>query len=308
MQVRLSGEDYAGYWFTLDGAKTWQRQITGYGGGIKVGVPGVIRYGPRDLWFFVPAFLGDNNNNIQSSFIQLSGDNGQTLSTITAGDIVTDIFFPQGMTEATFNSEVNSIATNAVGVRLHNATLDLLIATRSKVLRDETVTPKLYRMTGATGSTQYVTTFAGIAGDHSRFVGLVMLVCQNVPVLVCVPDDETQAKVLFVGDEDGVSWVQRAMPWPAHSTGTPTALNRDTIVCTVYNPENGYYELYQTADLGQSWQFRAVVRTDAPPPDESVATLLRFGVLSILRQQGKPAPSFPGQPWVGDDRFSPPGD
>lgn len=302
-----AGEAYGAYLYTLDGAENWALKQTGFGGGIEVGVPKIVRVGPRDLWGPVPAFLGDNNNDSQLSYLLLSDDNAQSLGVASGGDYIGDIFKPAGYTDAQFNAELAAAINGTLAVRLHNTDRDLLITVQSRIHADTTVTPRIYRAPIDTGTPIFVMELASIPGNHTTTVGVVLLVNQDVPVLVAAPDDPAESKSMFVGDGDGASWTRRSLPWPAHSTGTPAAFNRDTVVCTAHNPENGHYELYQTEDLGQSWQYRATVRTDAPPPDENTATLLRFGRLSILRQRGRPANSFPGQPWVGDNRITPPG-
>lgn len=305
-----NGDIYASYIYTLDGADTWQSRITGYGSGYEVGVPHVGRTGPESLFMFVPAYKGGDADNTdpQLSYVQMSHDNGQSWSATTSGDLLSDITDAGTSDDAEFNGELAGMSSALRAASLHNDSRDILLLTRSPILGNTSNETRVYRADRDTGETVFVMQIAdGFDGFTSGASNSELRVVQDVPFFSIAPPDWSSNRILVVGNTDGTSWAQRTMPWPSYATGLPTTFNERIIVCPAYNPENGHYELYQTEDLGQSWQFRATIRTDAPPPDEDTATLLRFGVLSILRQRGRPANSFPGQPWVGDDRITPPG-
>lgn len=294
----IDGEAYGLYHFTLDGANSWTTQSTGYGGGYAVGTPKMIRYGPRLIWGFVPTYKNDFNNDPRLSYIWMSEDNGQGFTLPGTGDLVSDVNDDDD--DAVFNIGIEQLRNSLTGVRLNTG--DLLMVAQSQVLRDTSMSPMVYRA-GADGEPWYVATLVFM--DDSQ-AGPIALLSQGKPVIIIHPNDPLDVPYFFVGSEDGTSWTERTMPWPSYRTGTAAAIDQDTVVCTTYNPDTGHYELHQTTDLGQNWEYRATVRTDAPAPPDGTPLMERFGVLAILRQNGRPANSFPGQPWVGDNQITPP--
>ncbi len=290
------GEYRAAVLYTLDGAGTWDQQVTSYGNGIEVYAPSTQRLGPRTLWAYVPVPLNDANSDRHLSYVMYTEDNWASASTISAGGLETDLL--DSPSEGEFNDGISTLASSIESVRLNTG--EVIYACVSPVLRETTRDVKVYKAGAPNGEPQWTHNLS--QGYENS--GVHALLSQGVPVLEVLPDPAENA-VFYIGNEDATSWTARATSWLSKYVGIAGAIDRDTIVVTIYNPDTGHYELHQTKDLGQTWTFRATVRTDAPASDD-LTGLERFGVLSILRQNKRPANSFPGQPWIGDNRITPP--
>lgn len=130
-------------------------------------------------------------------------------------------------------------------------------------------------------------------------------------------DQAATAPHLLASTLDGVTWTYTLMPMAGYLTGFVMAINATTLVCPMFD---GQYSLYQSVDLGVTWTRRATIRSNTysivsgtvgaggsitiPAPTTAQSILPRFSSLSYLRREDSPAPTFPGAPWVGNERIA----
>lgn len=292
-------EGVANIRFTNDGGENWltasfalnDSQAGGYWAA-------QARLGPQVVWAIVTEFntaFPDAGN-----FAILSEDNGLNWVANALGDIETD---GNAMTEAQY--AISAIRLTDAQA-LYTAVFDS--------------TWYVYRASSLHGAPSRVLQ-EDLGSDH-RWSGpncpAYLLMSQGVPVFILHRHFVTDSPIVYVGDAIGSVWDGRAMPWPSHDVGYVQEYDEQTLMVTVFDRSTLHYELYETADLGASWQRRGTVRTDAEGPEIPVtdsdtyvgngaaAVLQDFHSVTMLYREGRPAPTFPGQPWIGDDRITPP--
>lgn len=107
---------------------------------------------------------------------------------------------------------------------------------------------------------------------------------------------------------DGVSLTFIAnSPFMASRVGKPLAVSATQLLCPMYDGERS---LFESTDLGATWTKRARISplSTVPSPPSTLAPSIPqdFGVITFLRNDGRPANTSPGAPWVGDDRIAAP--
>ena len=98
------------------------------------------------------------------------------------------------------------------------------------------------------------------------------------------------------------------MPWPACYTGNVMWFGANKLAVPVYD---GTYGLYTSTNAGQSWTRTATISPDTTPPPVYTgfgqnSTMKNFGELNWLRTNGNAVSATPYQPWLSDDRITPP--
>jgi len=118
-------------------------------------------------------------------------------------------------------------------------------------------------------------------------------------------------------DLSGIDFV--SLPRPPHHTGRARALDRETIQCPMWWPEQGDfragYWIMVSKDFGQTWEHFRLIKAEPiePPPimDQFMANqaneyLHTFSDAFLPRRNGIPSPTFPGYEWMGDSRVAAP--
>lgn len=106
---------------------------------------------------------------------------------------------------------------------------------------------------------------------------------------------------------DGITFFNAfTMPTSTAMTGRITALSPEVLVCPMYGAG---WRLYETRDLGASWNFRALIYegADVPVPLLDGWEMQSFNsVVAVRTERGDPAPFNPAAPWTHDARLAPP--
>ena len=305
-----STDDYAAvYFYTLDGGSSWGQADSGYGSAAEVGMGTMRRVGPRNLIKFIPTYANTRNGNTRGmSYFGVSEDNGVNWSFPGGNDLLTEIEATTGsLSSQAYNDLLARVAERMNMIRL--VTGDTMMCAWWDDPEGDNEDIRVYRAPGAGAAFSRVATIPDSQVLPATSQELNADLCQGVPLIQPFVRDDEASALLFVGNENATAWTQRTLPWTARHVGYVKAINRERIVLPAFNTATGHHELFESADLGQNWEYRATIRTDTivpTPRDQTVTVLPRFGILSILRQNGRAAPTFPGQPWVGDYRITPP--
>lgn len=99
------------------------------------------------------------------------------------------------------------------------------------------------------------------------------------------------------------------LPWPSGYTGLVTPYSESCLVVTVYeiHNEKPCISLYKSIDIGHTW--KRVCTVDGNPlsaPNTTDFRLPSYPNLVSLSFDGRSAATYPGSPWVGDERITPP--
>lgn len=112
----------------------------------------------------------------------------------------------------------------------------------------------------------------------------------------------TPPKIGFT--DNGFEPLFYTMPFIAAYTGVPMALDRNTIVCAMFD---GEYSLYQSRNRGQTWTKRATINPSAiPPPVDSgiFSEMDPYTAIAWLRENGRAVNTTPAIPWFSDERIA----
>lgn len=283
--------------YSVDGGHSWR--LTSFLVDMEnVGyvAPGTIRFGPRFVWILFTAF--DERREVDGhrnySFVVYTTDNGDTWQQGDGGELISDIG-----THVDNGHYLVAVTRGMGAVRLDDGSY--LVATRAAVYGDGHEV-RVYKSTPTSSFTLVDTfrlddEFIDPINDYTVYNGDMFMV-QGVPVYTAINGNNRRV-AMFVAESNGTTWEERPLPGDVYNR--PHPIDRDTIVVESYTGTD--YVLYESTDLGETWEHRAVLIEDAPDPTGGP------NLLTWVWGVGTPAdpgPTFPGQPWIGDARIIPP--
>jgi hypothetical protein len=307
-----------GYLFTKDKGLTWQQTALSFGQGFFHGLPAMHRLTPATSMMILPTYVVDGASEQWaeqqdprlSTLVRLD-DYGDTFSEIGGGELV-------GMLQLSVSDPVTA-SHDQVNDRIQAWVRDTYVLPLADGGVLYLAEARYYdgRYAGGPEADSGMWVFRGGQDTEPVFIGKIAIPgvptsyayaiqFGGKPVGFAVPESSTDPVQLIVGATDGSSWTYKPMPYPRHSTGGLLAIDEHTLVCPMYDAERQAYVLKQTRDLGDTWTHRATITKDAPPPEPGDSFLARFGTLTYMRRDGFAAPTFPGAPWMGDDRLTTP--
>lgn len=309
---------YSAYMYYKGDTKSWHQGATLTHPGFDCGAM-ISRVGPTKLVSFTavmrmePEDKDDDGNLIKANpgeapwpFISVSNDNGATWAFVQMDSAFED--FADETRAVSFNAAMSRIAgefycapkdpntTVCVSEFLKHTEYD-----EKGFEQDPIWEYRVYHLTGS--SLAKVTTLdrsrvrpdRGFIGSEVQSINRKVLIFDWVPFDI---DPAFNEHIVCISHDWGATWTYRAKPWPKHHCGFLTWLDEDTLLCCVYD---GEHSLYETKDLGVTWEKRATIRTEGDTPSTFAAYLRDFSILRQLRdERGEAAPVTPGAEWVTD--------
>lgn len=265
----------------------------------------MFRVGPTSLLAFNPSTLVEeyttNEAVYRRSRMVLSRDNGASWSLLPPGEIISRIEQPGGSFHTfAFNQELSNFAWNMQILALSDGSWLVAGVTRlystGPDINGRGRTLNLFRVTEAT-STLLLSVPTTADEEVTGFV------LGDEPVLqLRFGPSNTGTLLRFSPDLEDVSIFH--LPWEARCTGAVIPLSPIKMVVPAYDGEA--YRLFLSRDGGASWVPGGIIDRDAPPPTTTERVMRRYTRVELVRRNGRAAPTFPGQPWVGDGRIPPP--
>lgn len=264
----------------------------------------ICRVGALKLLALVPVepsidVVGDPSH-FHLSRLALSEDNGVSWSLLPPGD-VTDAMVPtDGATGAAFANELRAFAAGLTIVPLVDGSWALTAVTR------------LYAAGGTIAERAYELLVFHIteAGSALLWQSPTTAVPETVAFLLA---DQLMIQIYFTGDtgtlvrfSPDLSTADTVdIPWLPANHGAMQPLSPTELVIPAF--ADGKYSLFVSGDKGATWGAAGTIDSKAPSPSLSDPVLQRYTMLAITRRAGAlPAHTFPGAPWVGDGRKTPP--
>lgn len=139
---------------------------------------------------------------------------------------------------------------------------------------------------------------------------------QGWPFMQTAVEATNTAHLVFVHPTGGSIHIIM-MPAPAHWVGFARALDEDTLQCVIYRIKDddfaaGYY-IHISKDFGETWTpYRRVELDETEPSVIFISSfqwnfsLLAYRKAILPKVDGRPTYTYPGAPWIGDDRVTPP--
>ena len=113
---------------------------------------------------------------------------------------------------------------------------------------------------------------------------------------------ETGTLLRFAPDLSDVAVLD--LPWVRSRHGTVLPLSPTELMVPAY--DGAAYRLFLSGNGGATWTPGGIIDRKAPPPTTTERVMRRYSRVELVRRNGRAAPTFPGQPWVGDSRIPPP--
>lgn len=318
----LTSTESAGYYTGFQvGGDTWTVPLLAISTGGLIPFtrrPTIHRISTRELVGFVPGFQSILSGP-RGSRLVYSDDNGKTFGTVYAGSslfterIGYNPSDPQGWSS---DSHVFEIRDRFLCASLPDGRLIAVVGEGAYTASKAGRSLRIYELGSGTTTTMlkdgsdlgesgtFSTVFKHGGHHHGR------------PFLQFVREESSIHYLAFVKvNGDGID--VQAMPQPSHWTGRARALDEKTIQCPMYfqaadQDPAGYY-ICTSDDFGVSWKkIRLIKEDDAAPPVIDLGglkvnhTLQAFNDAFLPRRYGAPALTYPGAPWVGSYRQTPP--
>lgn len=267
----------------------------------------ITRLNPTTLIAFTGVYARKERELPPQCFTSVSEDNGLTwqfVSFVPVFDIDENAVQPESYNLA-ISEVVDSFSAQAV-----NPTTSVCIAQFRKIAPDFTSYSYQYRVFRfqKIGSSwnftqvselndEFIALDEGFLFDDSASPNVQGAIFQWRP-----HHDSLVHHKLFISTNAGLTWTIRTLPWEARKTGVVVWIDEKTMVCPVHDGVD--YVVYESLNLGATWEKRATLWGGLPPP--TGGTILRqFGIVRRFRDRlGRPVAATPGAPWITDSSES----
>jgi len=269
--------------------------------------PNVKRLGPTTLFSVTGVYPTDTQPTVPLPFFSISYNNGATWTFIAANALFSDLYITS---VGQWGNSVYEFVSSMICLPV-SPTKALMIARFTTGLNVKEY--RQYEITnissGVTPTITHVSTFAKPAYDPmlGSFSSDETLAGTGVVVMKWVPADkpvggdyfDTNNKLVYSKDR-GATWLARDFPFPSPRIGYPAWLDKQSLLCPMYDTTTGEHAIYETKDLGLHWDKRGVISKHGMVPSGNYDNeLFVFDALNHVRwNRDKPADVTAGAPWI----------
>lgn len=264
----------------------------------------VFRVEPTSLLVFNPSIPVDETSTSEEVYrrsrMVLSRDNGASWTILPSGELISRMEPPSSSGLFLFGQELVRFAWNMWVLALSDGSWLVAGVTRlysmGADINGRGRTLSLFRVTETTSSLLLsVPTTA-----DEEVAGFVL---GDEPVLQLRFGPSATGTILrFSPDLAEVAVLD--LPWVGSHHGAVLPLSPTEMMVPAYDGEA--YRLFLSRDGGETWVPGGIIDREAPPPTTTERVMRRYSRVELVRRNGRAAPTFPGQPWVGDSRITPP--
>lgn len=332
----------AWYVFSNDRGKSWSRLTVGLGPGYRLGYPTSHPVRPGVIQSIIPVHTSGNEwwrtppmteqTNPALSLVVTISDGMTSVEQGRGGDL-TEAFSTAfvGPGVHGFNDLLGYWANTLSCTPLDTGDILWLANEQiyTAVLSGDSITTtnrRLFAFRGPVGGpfnqigTLELPGVDYVAGYSIVVGGTVLVLLASARV-----SDATPPWLIELTPDGGTEVRRTELPWPRGFVGKMQPIDENTIVVNVYDKVADEYivmrsERTEEVPFAAEWVKHATIRR--PPEDPTNpetpwvpadrqprptdVILRRFASFSWVRQGALPAPLRPGQPWLGDDRITPP--
>lgn len=234
------------------------------------------------------------------SRLALSNDNGVSWSMLPPGALISEMEPTPSSPGIDFALELREFAAGLVILAMSNGQWLIAGVTRlyspGGSISGRGRALVLFRVTESGSVMELSVPTTADAGLHGFVLG-------DEPVLqLGFGPGETGTLLRFAPDLADVAVLD--LPWVGSRHGTVLPLSPTELMVPAYDGDA--YRLFLSGNGGATWTPGGTIDRKAPPPTTTERVMRRYSRVELVRRNGRAAPTFPGQPWVGDSRITPP--